>query len=75
MPYRLLSTLEVYSMLRIGRTTLWRWMRDPKLNFPQPIQTGPNSRVWREDELEAWIAARPRGNRRHFTNAHSWERK
>jgi predicted DNA-binding transcriptional regulator AlpA len=29
------------------------------LGFPPGILLTPNSRAWREDEVEAWIASRP----------------
>jgi prophage regulatory protein len=29
--------------------------------FPQPVQLGPNSVGWIEDEVDAWIKSRRRG--------------
>ncbi len=29
--------------------------------FPQPVQLGPNSVGWIEEEVDAWIKSRPRG--------------
>ena len=40
------------------RVTIWRAIRDNK--FPAPIQLGPNSVGWFEDEIDAWLATRPR---------------
>jgi prophage regulatory protein len=41
-----------------SRTSLWRDVRAQL--FPAPITLGPNSVAWFEDEIDAWIAARPR---------------
>ena len=40
--------------------TLWRWLSDPVLAFPQPLRIN-RRRFWRLDELEEWEQAhRPR---------------
>jgi hypothetical protein len=33
--------------------TLWRWQRNPELNFPLPIVIN-GRKYWALDELEAW---------------------
>ena len=38
----------------ISGQTLWRYGRDPKLNFPQPIYIN-GVRYWEADEIEAFI--------------------
>jgi predicted DNA-binding transcriptional regulator AlpA len=50
-----LSPITGYS-----RTTHWRKSRDPDDDFPAPVQLGPNSTGWYEDEIENWLARRPR---------------
>jgi predicted DNA-binding transcriptional regulator AlpA len=43
----------------VSFTTLWRWDRDPDLNFPKPIRI--RGRKYRDaDELDAFDAARAR---------------
>lgn len=42
----------------IGKTTLWRWIREGR--FPKPVRLGSNCVAWRSDEVEAWLASRPR---------------
>jgi predicted DNA-binding transcriptional regulator AlpA len=37
--------------------TLLRWI--DREGFPPGLWLGPNTRVWREDEVEAWISSRP----------------
>jgi prophage regulatory protein len=43
----------------LNYVTIWRHTREG--NFPQPIQLGPNSVGWIEEEVDAWIASRRRG--------------
>lgn len=42
---------------RYGKTsvTLWRWMNDPELGFPQPMKVN-RLNYWRVSDLEAWEA-------------------
>lgn len=42
----------------ISDMTLWRWIRDPALNFPQPVYIG-RRRFWRESDVADWLASRP----------------
>ena len=37
--------------------SIWRWKRDPRLNFPKPIRIG-RRKFWDEAELIAWESAR-----------------
>ena len=45
---------------RVGksRVQIWRDVRAGK--FPSPVSLGPNSIGWFEDEIDLWLAARPR---------------
>ena len=42
-------------LARYQRTdmTIWRWLNDPKMNFPRPFYFG-RYRYWKIEELEAW---------------------
>lgn len=40
-----------------NRVTLSRRIKDH--GFPPGFLLGPNSRAWTEDEIEAWLKARP----------------
>ncbi|HMF26434.1 MAG TPA: hypothetical protein VKG24_30540 [Pseudolabrys sp.] len=47
-----------------NRTTLRNWIEGKGLEpgqkpFPRGQLIGPNSRAWREDEVQAWLEARP----------------
>jgi predicted DNA-binding transcriptional regulator AlpA len=41
----------------ISDMTVWRWLHDPYLGFPQPIYLGKR-RYWRLGDLEAWERSR-----------------
>ena len=47
----------------ISRVTLWRMERIGK--FPSRVRLGENSVGWRLDEVEEWLAERPRVGRRN----------
>jgi predicted DNA-binding transcriptional regulator AlpA len=42
--------------------TLNRWIRQE--GFPPGFMLGPNTRVWREADIDAWIDSRPVENER-----------
>jgi predicted DNA-binding transcriptional regulator AlpA len=44
-----------------NRVTLQNWIKDR--GFPPGQLTGPNSRTWGEDEVQAWLDARPIGKK------------
>jgi prophage regulatory protein len=49
---------EVRERTKLSRVQRWRRVR--RGTFPAPVQLGPNSIGWYEDEIEQWLAARPR---------------
>ena len=55
---RLLRLSEVRTRTALGRSTIYRKMRDG--SFPEPLKIGSRAVRWRESEVEAWLAARPR---------------
>ncbi len=55
---RLLRRTEVERYCQIGRSTIYRLMREGL--FPVPIRIGPRAVRWPEHELTAWLAQRPR---------------
>jgi predicted DNA-binding transcriptional regulator AlpA len=58
-PTRILSGAEVDR--RMNRTRTWRWRHGKAGTFISPVQL-PGGRIgYREDELETWIAALPKG--------------
>lgn len=57
-PPRILRGEEVYRMLGVDESTVYRWRRAGK--FPQPVRLGRNSIGWPESEIRDWLANRPR---------------
>ena len=55
---RLLRLSEVRTRTALGRSTIYRKMRDGA--FPEPLKIGARAVRWRESEVEAWLVARPR---------------
>lgn len=41
----------------VSDMSLWRWLRDEALGFPQPIRVN-GRRFWQIAQLEAWEASR-----------------
>jgi predicted DNA-binding transcriptional regulator AlpA len=56
----------------VSDMTIWRWLRDRNLNFPQPLVIN-GRRLWRLDALEDWEARQVRrrlyGDRTAFRSA------
>lgn len=48
---------QVQARYQKSHVTIWRWVRDADLNFPQPIQIN-RLNYWRLSDLEAWEASR-----------------
>ncbi len=57
---RLIGIAGVCRRTGRSRSTIKRYLQLPALGFPRPVQLGPRDRGWYEDEIEAWIDARPR---------------
>ncbi len=57
---RILRPKEVRERTGYGRTMLWIKGRDPHDAFPTPVQLGPNSIAFYQDEIDLWLETRPR---------------
>jgi predicted DNA-binding transcriptional regulator AlpA len=61
----LLRKAEVLRRIGIDGSTLHRWLKSGENGFPQPVILNPNGQrqlvAWKEHEVEAWLASRPRG--------------
>ena len=53
-----LSWHEVKALLKISRSTAFRWARRPDSDFPQHRIVGPNSVRWLKSEIDHFIATR-----------------
>lgn len=47
---------QVQARYQKSHVTIWRWMHDADLRFPQPIQIN-RLNYWRLSDLEVWEAA------------------
>jgi predicted DNA-binding transcriptional regulator AlpA len=47
---------QVQARYQKSHVTIWRWVRDPALDFPQPIQIN-RLNYWRLADLDAWETA------------------
>jgi predicted DNA-binding transcriptional regulator AlpA len=47
---------QVQSRYQKSHVTIWRWVRDADLKFPQPIQIN-RLNYWHLADLEAWESA------------------
>ena len=56
---KLLNIDEVAERCHKNKRSVYRLIRD--VGFPQPIKVGLRSSRWLQDEVEAWLASRPRG--------------
>ncbi len=54
----LLRPRECARVLGISTTSLWRWSRDPAMDFPTAIRLGKNSVAFDEFEVRVWLATR-----------------
>jgi len=63
-PDRLLTTRQLAELYGVpySRGHLWRLTRAGK--FPPPLRIGANRIAYRETEIRAWLASRPRAHTR-----------
>jgi predicted DNA-binding transcriptional regulator AlpA len=48
-----LTASQLTRRFGISQMSLWRWLQDPRLNFPAPVQIRERN-YWRLDEIVAW---------------------
>ena len=60
MSKRVIRLTSVQAKVNASRSTIYRWESDRQSDFPQRVQLGTNSVGWYEDEIDAWLASRPR---------------
>ena len=50
----IMTVNDVCAHLGVSLVTLYRWIKDPKMNFPEPIRL--NTRQgWRKKDIDNWI--------------------
>ncbi len=52
---RLLKGRDVFRLVTLSRTTVWRRVREG--TFPAPVSLGTTRIAWREGDIAAWMAA------------------
>jgi predicted DNA-binding transcriptional regulator AlpA len=57
-PRRLLRNADLDKRGIMSRVNRWRGVKAG--TFPAPVEIGPNSVAWYEDEVDAWLAELPR---------------
>ena len=57
---RLVTRAEVERRVGLGRSSLYREMREGR--FPEPVRVGPRAVRWSLREIETWVARRPRSH-------------
>ena len=57
---RLVTRAEVERRVGLGRSALYRAMREGR--FPEPLRVGPKSVRWLLSKVENWIACLPRSH-------------
>ena len=55
---KLLRFKKLRERVPLGRTTIWRMVKDER--FPAPVRIGKNGIAWRSDEIQKWIENRER---------------
>ena len=51
---RILRISEVVDLVHLHRSTIYKMMG--RGEFPRPLRLGPNSRGWRQSDVDAWVA-------------------
>ncbi|WP_461603779.1 helix-turn-helix transcriptional regulator [Aeromonas salmonicida] len=51
----LITEKQVVGLTAVSRSTLRRWINDPRVNFPSFVKIGPNSIRWKLAEVLDFI--------------------
>jgi predicted DNA-binding transcriptional regulator AlpA len=54
----LLRPADAARALGVSAVTLWRWSRDPAMQFPKAFRLGRNSIAYDEAEVRRWLETR-----------------
>jgi prophage regulatory protein len=49
---------DLTQLFKVNASTIWRWLAAGKM--PAPLKIAANTTAWRVDEINEWIASRPR---------------
>lgn len=62
---KLLRIADVSKKTTLGKSTIWLKMSQG--SFPKPTKLSPAINVWKESDIDAWIASRFDGKNPHQT--------
>ena len=51
----LLRRAEVCRLVGVSKSTLFRWIQDPKIAFPPRIRLSLRLSVWRVEDVKKWM--------------------
>ena len=66
---QIIGISEVCRRTQRSKSTVGRYLRNPAVAFPLPVQLGPRDRGWFADEIDAWVEALPRVDPAQEANA------
>lgn len=58
--FRFMRLPEVCKVAGLAKSTVWEHVR--RGTFPQPVKVTDKCTAWRSDEIENWMASRPRAD-------------
>jgi excisionase family DNA binding protein len=50
----LINITEACEHLGVSRPTIYRWIKDPVMNFPPPVKIGLRA-GWRKSDIDHWL--------------------
>ena len=62
-PRKVIRRKSVGERVGLSNPQIWRKSADPDDDFPEAVRLGPSSIGWYEDEIDTWVASRPRVSR------------
>ena len=54
----LLRRPTVLNLVGVTKSTLFRWIKDPEISFPEPIRISSRCSVWRAKDVQKWMEDR-----------------
>jgi hypothetical protein len=55
-----LTSADVIERYRISHMSLYRWTKNPNMDFPKPMVIN-RRKLWKAEELENWEKAKAKG--------------
>jgi predicted DNA-binding transcriptional regulator AlpA len=49
---------DMTALFKVNASTIWRWLANGEI--PAPLKIAANTTAWRAEEINEWIASRPR---------------